>query len=51
MVDIGNPHVFVHASDVSLQGNEVVPVPLVEAIGEVKMVGDDIFDIARVFFG
>ena len=36
---------------VSLQGNEVVPVPLVEAIGEVKMVGDDIFDIARVFFG
>ena len=36
---------------VSLQGNEVVHVPLVEAIGEVKMVGDDIFDIARVFFG
>ena len=36
---------------VSLQGNEIVPIPLGEGIGELKMVGEDLFDIARVFFG
>lgn len=36
---------------VSLQGNQVVPIPLAEGVGELKMVGEDLFDIARVFFG
>lgn len=35
----------------SLRGNQVVPIPLAEGVGELKMVGEDLFDIARVFFG
>ena len=46
---------LVHAEQydmmVSLQGNRIVPVPIDEAIGELKMVDDELFDIARVFFG
>ena len=36
---------------VSLQGNEIVIVRLEDAIGSLKMVDDDFFAIARVFFG
>ena len=46
---------LVHRRDygkmVSLQGNEVVAVPIGDAIGDLKMVSDDLFDIATVFFG
>ena len=46
---------LVHRQDygkmVSLQGNEVVAVPIGDAIGDLKMVSDDLFDIATVFFG
>lgn len=36
---------------VSLQGNEVVAISLEEAIGTLKMVDQDLYDLARVFFG
>ena len=46
---------LVHAEDwgkmVALQGNEIRTIPLEDGIGEIKMVGDDLYDIARVFFG
>ncbi|MBQ41358.1 MAG: 6-phosphofructokinase [Gemmatimonadetes bacterium] len=36
---------------VSLQGNEIVAISLADAIGTVKEVDRELFDIARVFFG
>jgi 6-phosphofructokinase 1 len=36
---------------VALQGNEIKSIPLEQAIGDLKMVGDELYDIARVFFG
>lgn len=36
---------------VALQGNEIKAIPLEDGIGELKMVGDDLYDIAKVFFG
>ena len=36
---------------VSLQGNRIVTVPIGEAIGELKMVDEELYNIARVFFG
>jgi 6-phosphofructokinase len=36
---------------VSLKGNKIVSVPLVEAIENLKTVDKDLFDIAKVFFG
>lgn len=35
----------------SLQGNEVVSVPLAEAVGTLKTVPQELYDIARIFFG
>ncbi|MBT6144961.1 MAG: ATP-dependent 6-phosphofructokinase, partial [Gemmatimonadetes bacterium] len=46
---------LVHSEDwgkmVALQGNEIRTIPLQDGIGELKMVGDDLYDIARIFFG
>ena len=36
---------------VSLQGNEIVPIPLFEAVDKLKVVDQDFYDLARVFFG
>ncbi len=36
---------------VALQGNEIRTVPLEQGIGSLKMVDQDLYDIARVFFG
>ncbi|MBI2503269.1 MAG: 6-phosphofructokinase [Candidatus Latescibacteria bacterium] len=36
---------------VSLQGTQIVAIPISEAVGQLKMVGDDLYDIARIFFG
>ena len=36
---------------VALQGNEIVTIPLEKGIGELKMVNDELFDIAKIFFG
>jgi len=36
---------------VALQGNEIVTIPLEQGIGELKMVDDELYDIAKVFFG
>jgi 6-phosphofructokinase 1 len=36
---------------VALRGGEIVRVPLEEATGELKLVSEDLFDVARVFFG
>lgn len=36
---------------VSLQGNEIVSIPLSEAVDKLKVVDRDFYDLARVFFG
>ena len=36
---------------VSLQGNEIVPVALADAVDQLKVVDQDFYDIAKVFFG
>ncbi|NKB72823.1 MAG: ATP-dependent 6-phosphofructokinase [Candidatus Latescibacteria bacterium] len=36
---------------VSLQGNKIVDISIGEAIGELKMVDEELYNIARVFFG
>lgn len=36
---------------VSLQGNEIVSIPLFEAVDKLKVVDQDFYDLARVFFG
>lgn len=36
---------------VALQGNQIVTIPLEMGIGELKMVDDELFNIAKVFFG
>jgi len=36
---------------VALQGNQIVTIPLEDGIGELKMVDDDLYNIAKVFFG
>ncbi len=36
---------------VSLQGNKIVSVPIEKAVGKLKTVDMDLFDIAKVFFG
>ena len=36
---------------VSLQGNEIVPIPLSDAVDTLKVVDQNFYDIARVFFG
>ena len=46
---------LVHRQDwgkmVALQGNQIVTIPLEQGIGELKMVDDELYDIAKVFFG
>jgi 6-phosphofructokinase len=46
---------LVHAENfgnmVSLQGNEIVSTPLSEAVDKLKVVDQDFYDLARVFFG
>ena len=46
---------LVHDEDwgkmVALQGNEIVTIPLEKGIGELKMVDDELFNIAKIFFG
>lgn len=36
---------------VSLQGNEIVPIDLKDAMSKTKSIGDDLYDLAEVFFG
>ena len=36
---------------VALRAGEIVRVPLEEATGELKLVSDDLYDVARIFFG
>ena len=36
---------------VSLQGNEIVAIPLADAVGELKVVDQDFYELAEVFFG
>jgi 6-phosphofructokinase 1 len=36
---------------VALRCGEIVRVPLAEAVGELKLVSTDLYDVARVFFG
>ena len=46
---------LVHAGDfgkmVSLQGNEIVATPLAEAVNQLKVVDQELYDLATVFFG
>ena len=46
---------LVHAGDwgkmVALQGDEIVALPLERGVGELKRVGEELYDISRVFFG
>lgn len=46
---------LVHAENfgnmVSLQGNEIVSTPLSEAVDKLKVVDQEFYDLARVFFG
>lgn len=46
---------LVHAGDfgkmVSLQGNEIVAIPLADAVNQLKVVDQELYDIATVFFG
>lgn len=46
---------LVHAKDwgkmVALQGNKIRAIPLEQGIGELKKVDDELYNIARVFFG
>ena len=46
---------LVHAENfgnmVSLQGNEIVSIPLSGAVDKLKVVDQDFYDLARVFFG
>ena len=46
---------LVHADDfgkmVSLQGNEIVAIPLAEAVNQLKVVDQELYDLATVFFG
>ncbi len=46
---------LVHAGDfgkmVSLQGNEVVAIPLADAVNQLKVVDQELYDLATVFFG
>ncbi len=46
---------LVHAKDwgkmVALQGNKIRAIPLEQGIGELKKVDDELYEIARVFFG
>ena len=46
---------LIHKEDygkmVSLQGTQIVAIPIIEAVGQLKVVGDDLYDIARIFFG
>ena len=46
---------LVHADDfgkmVSLQGNEIVAIPLAEAVNKLKLVDQELYDLATVFFG
>ena len=46
---------LVHAGDfgkmVSLQGNEIVAIPLAEAVNQLKLVDQELYDLATVFFG
>ena len=36
---------------VSLQGNEIVAIPLAEAVDQLKVVDQELYDLATVFFG
>lgn len=36
---------------VSLQGNEIVAIPLAEAVDQLKIVDQELYDLATVFFG
>ncbi len=36
---------------VALKGRDIVPVPLQEAVGELKLVPNELYDIAKSFFG
>ncbi|MCY3787682.1 MAG: ATP-dependent 6-phosphofructokinase [Gemmatimonadetes bacterium] len=46
---------LVHAGDfgkmVSLQGNEIVAIPLADAVDQLKVVDQELYDLATVFFG
>lgn len=46
---------LVHADDfgkmVSLQGNEIVAIPLADAVDQLKVVDQELYDLATVFFG
>ena len=46
---------LVHAGDfgkmVSLQGNEIVAIPLAEAVNQLKVVDQELYDLATIFFG
>ncbi|MDE2740370.1 MAG: ATP-dependent 6-phosphofructokinase [Gemmatimonadota bacterium] len=46
---------LVHAGDfgkmVSLQGNEIVAIPLADAVNQLKIVDQELYDLATVFFG
>ena len=46
---------LVHAGDfgkmVSLQGNEIVAIPLDDAVNQLKVVDQELYDLATVFFG
>ena len=46
---------LVHAGNfgkmVSLQGNEIVAIPLAEAVNQLKVVDQELYDLATVFFG
>ena len=39
------------ATMVALRGNDIVPVPLDDAVGELKTVPPELYDVAEVFFG
>jgi 6-phosphofructokinase 1 len=36
---------------VSLQGNAIVAIPLSVAVGQLKVVDQEFYDLAKVFFG
>lgn len=48
-VDLIKQEKFGHM--VALKGNEIVDVPLIEAVGELKLVDLKLYEVAEVFFG
>ena len=44
-------HEGTYGKMVSLQGNEIIAIELAEAVDQLKLVDQEFYDLAKVFFG